>query len=378
MHKHHFLMTMLLLFASPSFANSTTFSRSAWGFSFSETFKAHKLTQGSSDITVAIIDTGVDLAHPLLLTHLWVNPGESGLDAKGKSKSNNGLDDDDNGYVDDVHGWNFANNTNQLTDTHGHGSHIAGIIAKGAPKASLMILKYFNPEAAGEVNQQNTVKAIEYAMKMKAKIINYSAGGTDKSVKEEQVIAKTAAANILFVAAAGNERANSDYLGFFPANYDLPNIVAVTAVDSLRNILPSSNFGRRTVHLAAPGKMIQSSVPGGKEIAMTGTSQATAFVTAAAVLVMTENPSLQTPESVIPYLTNAGTMTESLASKTKSGSVLNMYQSLVMKGSDLSAFGLRPINTAASKQTLSEFLTEDELPFTEVETASASKLSLIP
>jgi subtilisin family serine protease len=312
---------------------------------------------------VAIIDTGVDPNHPALAEHLWVNPGESGVDALGKSKSSNGIDDDSNGFVDDVHGWNFANNTNQIADSHGHGTHIAGIIAGSAPKAKMMILKYFNPNALGEVNQQNTLRAIEYAIQMKARIINYSAGGTDSSTKEEAAIAKAGAENILFVAAAGNERANSDYQGFYPASYNLPNIVSVTAVDSLQTILPSSNYGRNSVDLAAPGKSILSTIPGGKKAVMTGTSQATAFVSGTAALLMAENPELRTPEALIPYLTMTGTVSEQLSGKTKTSSFLNSYQSLVMKGSDLSAFGQRAINAQRFTERFSETDVADELPF---------------
>lgn len=347
-------------------------SLSNWGYSFSEMTRAWHITEGQKDVVVAVIDTGADLQHPALQEQLWTNAGESGLDAHGNSKSDNNIDDDNNGFIDDVHGWNFADNSNRLVDSHGHGTHIAGIIAGAAPKSALMILKYFNPEASGETNQLNTIRAIQYAIKMKARIINYSAGGTERSATEQAVIQQAAEENILFVAAAGNEHSNSDVIGFFPASYDLPNIVSVTAVDPLQTILPSSNFGRHSVDLAAPGKSIASAAPLGLRAMMTGTSQATAFVSGTAALIMAENAELRTPESVIPYLTQTGSDNTELANKTKSGRFLNSYQSLVMKGSDLSAFGHRV--TDAGQFRANEFggLDCNDLPFHTAATNTSS------
>lgn len=124
--------------------------KQAWGLKKSDAARAWSVTQGSSDTIVAVIDTGVDEEHEDLKTNLWTNPGETGKDAKGKDKASNGIDDDDNGFVDDVHGWNFVSNNNRLEDNHGHGTHIAGIIGAEAgnkkgisgisPKVSLMIL----------------------------------------------------------------------------------------------------------------------------------------------------------------------------------------------------------------------------------------------
>jgi thermitase len=294
-------------------------------------------------ILVAIIDTGADTQHPLLRNHIWTNPGESGVDSQGRDKATNNRDDDGNGYIDDVHGWNFADNTNEVSDRHGHGTHIAGIIAKGADTASLMILKYFNPEASGETNQRNTLRAIEYATKMKVQIINYSAGGTDPSDDEENAIRKAAEKNILFIAAAGNEHSDCDRGGFFPATYSLPNILSVTAVDARSKILPSSNFGRSTIDLAASGKSIVSAVPpkrgGGLTGMMTGTSQATAFVTAAAAAVLNENRGLTSPLELIPYLVQTGDDAEDLVGKTKSGRAINVERALQMKGPQMSALG---------------------------------------
>ena len=173
------------------------------------------MTTGSRDIIVAVIDTGLDVRHPDLAQNIWVNKGESGTDAKGRNKATNGIDDDNNGYADDVHGWNFVTNNNDVTDNHGHGTHIGGIIgAVGgngigvvgiSPKVSLMALKYYDPKAPGMNNLLNTVKAIQYAVRMQAHIINYSGGGLDPSPEEKRAVELANQRGVLFVAAAGND-----------------------------------------------------------------------------------------------------------------------------------------------------------------------------
>ncbi|NJL24144.1 MAG: S8 family serine peptidase [Calothrix sp. SM1_5_4] len=210
---------------------------------------------GQKPVVVALIDTGCDINHPDLRSNIWVNAGETGLDEDGNPKASNGIDDDGNGFVDDVHGWNFVTDSPELMDEHGHGTHIAGIVgaANGfAPQVSLMILKYFDEGNNGGQNLRYTVEAIRYATRMGANIINYSGGGILRSSEEEAALAEAAAHGILVVAAAGNEGMNSDFFHFYPANYNLPNILSVTAVDQDGRLMDSSNFGRATVDLA-PG-----------------------------------------------------------------------------------------------------------------------------
>ena len=172
--------------------------KQAWGLKKSDAARAWKVTKGSKDILVAVIDTGVDNNHEDLKENLWRNPGETGLDKNGKDKASNGIDDDKNGYIDDVNGWNFVSNNNELTDNHGHGTHIAGIIGalagnqKGisgiAPDVSLMIIKYYDPKVTNTDNLKNTINSINYAIKMGAHIINYSGGGTDFSQEESDAV----------------------------------------------------------------------------------------------------------------------------------------------------------------------------------------------
>lgn len=330
-----------------------------------------KMEVTNSNIVIAVIDTGVDTLHPLLKEHLWRNPGESGVDDQDRDKSKNGIDDDGNGYIDDVHGWNFAGNNNDLRDLHGHGTHIAGIIQSVAPKTNIMILKYFDPQSSGPENLANTVKALEYALSMKARIINYSAGGTARYAPEESILRRAQTEGVLLVAAAGNERSNSDQFGFYPAGYGLSNIIAVAALDQRRRLLASSNFGKNSVDIAAPGKDIVSTLPGGKLGPMSGTSQATAFVSGTAALLMASSPALQTPEQLIQQITQAGAENEFLKGKTKHQTHLDVHRALVMKGSHIGAFG--DVSTNLNSQSLTGFSDQlrptsaeesfEELPF---------------
>lgn len=270
-------------------------------------------------ITVAVIDTGLDLHHPAFKKALWVNRGETGVDLRGRDKSTNGIDDDGNGYIDDVNGWNFAGANPKLNDDHGHGTHIAGIITTKSTAIRLMTLKYYDPVGKPSEQIRNSVNAIDYAVKMGARIINYSGGGISPSFAEQQAILRAEAQGILFVAAAGNERSNSDLHPYFPADYGLSNIISVTALDPQQQLLPTSNYGIRSVDLAAPGENILSTLPSGLYGRMSGTSQATAFVTGMAGWLMSQDKNLRTPAQVLQKLVQDGQPQANLQGKTRYG-----------------------------------------------------------
>lgn len=323
--------------------------KQAWGLKKSDAARAWKVTKGSKDIIVAVIDTGVDREHEDLKENLWTNAGETGLDKNGKDKASNGIDDDKNGYVDDVYGWNFVSNNNELTDNHGHGTHIAGIIGaiagnkKGisgiAPEVSLMIIKYYDPKVTSTDNLKNTINSINYAIKMGAQIINYSGGGTDYSQEEFDAVKKAEKQGILFVAAAGNERSNSDQFHYYPADYKLSNIISVTALDPSKEVLASSNFGIETVDIAAPGQNIISTLPGNTYGFMTGTSQATAFVSGAAVLVKANKTEFKF-EDIKRYILSTGDPSTTLALKTRTSRSLNLFKALTILDQGMSANGI--------------------------------------
>lgn len=329
-----------------------------WDMKLTDTLTAwrrHKVF-GDNAIKVCVIDTGVDTKHPQIAEKLDMNVGETCPGKNGQrilcDKSRNGVDDDSNGFVDDVYGYDFALDRGQLDDKHGHGTHIAGIIAGDsgygiAPDVKLIIAKYYDPKAPGNNNLLNTVRAIRYCTQRQADIINYSGGGLEPSALEIKAIeeAKTPTGRpILFIAAAGNERSNSDIKKYYPADYDLPNIISVTAIDSDLNVLSSSNYGSNSVDIAAPGKSIMSLIPGGKFGNMTGTSQATAIVTGAAALIKTKFPDYSASE-IISALTESGDYRpDKLIGKTTQKKSLNIYRALAIIGEDVSVSGAKPNN----------------------------------
>lgn len=299
--------------------------------------RARQFLKVQKTVVVAVIDTGMDLTHPLLKDKVWNNPGETGTDSRGQNKANNGVDDDKNGFVDDVYGWNFVNQNGNVFDTHGHGTHVAGIIAQLAPEVKILPLKYFDQNSNGEEHMINTIRAIDYARRMGVDIINYSAGGMSTNSLEEQTIERAARENILFVAAAGNESSNTDIIGYYPAGYDLPNIISVTAINFQTEVLSSSNYSDTRVDIAAPGEDIRSSLPGGGYGTLTGTSQATAFVSATAALLMAHRPEISDPEDIIHYLVQTGDWNRNLKDKVRGASRLNALYALTMAGSVVEA-----------------------------------------
>jgi len=287
-----------------------------------------KIYQPKNNVVVAVIDTGADTNHTELKKFIWTNEGETGLDQFGQNKETNQFDDDGNGFADDVHGWNFITNTNDVSDEIGHGTHIAGIIKKefenhmtvishstSTPSVRLMILKYYDPKAKNETNLMNSTRAIEYATKMQAHVINYSGGGADPFAPELLAIQKSAQKNILFVAAAGNNRTNTDVEKYYPANYGLGNIISVAATNDQGEWMPFSNYGSK-IDIAAPGDAIYSTLPHKNYGFMSGTSQSTAFVSGLAASLLAQKT--VSPKKLISELKGLGKFSQALKGKTKS------------------------------------------------------------
>src|SRR5262249_32961835 len=183
---------------------------------------------GDAAVLVGVVDSGVDYTHPDLAANIWTNPGEI---------PGNGIDDDGNGFIDDVHGWDFFNDDNDPMDDYGHGTHVAGIIgAVGgnntgvcgvAWHVSIVPLKFLGPSGSGPTS--GAISAIEYAMQMGIRILNNSWGSDDFSQTLAETLQATAAADVVFVAAAGNLSNNSDLQPFYPASYNFPNVISVAA-----------------------------------------------------------------------------------------------------------------------------------------------------
>ncbi len=253
--------------------------------------KAWDKTTGSKDVIVAVIDTGIDFKIPDLAENAWINK----VEAAGKA----GVDDDGNGYVDDINGYNFADNKGDATDDNGHGSHCSGTIGgrgnDGAGiaginwKVSLMAVKFLDSKGGGTL--ANSIKAIDYARKNGAQVLSNSWGGGPFTQTLFEAIQETQKAGALFIAAAGNDGSNNDVTPAFPASYKIDNIISVAALDHRGELASFSNYGALSVHLAAPGVEIFSTTPKGFEF-MSGTSMATPHVAGAAALLLAENPHL--------------------------------------------------------------------------------------
>ena len=224
--------------------------------------QAWEITQGSPDAVVAVIDTGLDVAHPDLASQVWINAGEDGLDAAEQDKRNNGVDDDGNGYVDDWGGWNFIDNDANVADHLGHGTHLAGLIAAAtnngagisgiAPGARVMALKAAGPEGT----YAQLAEALVYAANRGARVINISLGGDAPSWTLKAAVKYALQRNVVVVAASGG-----GLRSFYPAAYD--EVIAVGSTVSDPTMLRTHVIGRSKLDLLAPGEDVLSTWPGG-------------------------------------------------------------------------------------------------------------------
>ncbi len=314
-------LSLILLGAVPHYNFELNLKN--WGLSNSiekshiNALDAWKIEEGNRDIVVAVIDTGIDPNHKDLSVNIW--------------KKRNSVSE---------FGWNFVADRPNPIDDHGHGTHVAGIIgALADPKTgvsgvahrvSIMSVKYYADNNSGDTNLLNTIKAINYAVDNGARIINYSGGGRAFSELEAQAIKRAADRGVLFVAAAGNEKRNTDIASnyYYPAAYHLPNIISVAATDIHNKLLPSSNWGVKTVDVAAPGENIYSTMPGNRYGYMTGTSQATAFVTGLAALLLAKNPKLK-PEEIRRIIVASVDKLPTLSDKISGGGRVNAYNALL-------------------------------------------------
>jgi thermitase len=286
-------------------------------------------------VTVAVIDSGVDLAHPDLAANAWRNPGESG-----SGRETNGLDDDHNGRVDDWRGWDFVTGDNSPADENGHGTHVAGTIAAQrdngtgvagvADGSRLMALRVLNAQGTGSV--AGVILAYSYAAQAGAKVVNLSLGSSASSRAESDAIA--ALPEILFIAAAGNGGDDgvgddNDVDSEYPCAYTLPNVVCVGATDNRDRLAPFSNYGDLAVDLAAPGVDIASTLPGNRYGWSSGTSMATPHVSGAAALLWAASPGASASQ-IRSALLGGVDPVAALAGRTATGGRVNVLSSLRM------------------------------------------------
>ncbi|MDP9438521.1 MAG: S8 family serine peptidase, partial [Actinomycetota bacterium] len=296
-------------------------------------------TTGDAGVVVAVIDTGVDTNHPDLKNNVWTNPGET---------AGNSVDDD-NGYVDDVNGWDFHNNDASVYDAADgdtHGTHVAGTIAGEGNnnlgvvgvnwKARIMPLKFLGPTGG---YTSDAVEALNYAVAKGAKISNNSWGGGGFSQTLKDAIDRADAAAHLFVAAAG--KGGSDGIGddndatpSYPASYESPNVVSVAATDSKDSLAGFSNYGAASVDLSAPGVSILSTLPGDTYGGYSGTSMATPHVSGVAALLKAMNPTAD-DATLKDRILKSVDAKSSLSGKTVTGGRLNAAGALGVKSTEL-------------------------------------------
>jgi len=259
---------------------------------------AWQATTGSRRVVVAVIDSGIDLDHPDLVPNLWTNPGEI---------PGNGIDDEGNGFVDDVHGWDFVDQDAVPEDGFGHGTHVAGIIGAAgndgfgvtgvAWEVSLMVLRVLDDRGAGSGGAATA--AIDYVTRMRRDFgievvvanLSWVLPATMSAVLDAAVGAADAA-GITVVTAAGNFASDNDVVPRFPASSPRANVIAVAAIDNTGRLAAMSNWGATSVDIAAPGTLILSTWPGGGRAQLSGTSMAAPFVSGAIALVASACPGL--------------------------------------------------------------------------------------
>jgi subtilisin family serine protease len=280
--------------------------------------EAWQITTGNPAVIVAVLDTGIDLRNPDFADRLWTNP-RAGHD----------------GYVGDLHGWNFVDNNGNLQDANGHGTHVAGILAATGNNghgiagvdwnAQIMPLKILGSNGMGSID--SAVSAILFAANHGARVINASWGGNEFSDAMEGAVAYAASKGCVFVTAAGNDSLNNDFAtNEYPANFQLPNELSVAAIDASGNLASFSDYGAHTVDLGAPGVNVFSTVPGGFAT-YSGTSMATAFVSGVVSLLAGQNPGLSASD-LVQRVDATVKPVPSLTGTTISGGMVDAFSAL--------------------------------------------------
>lgn len=260
-------------------------------------------------VTVAVVDSGVDINHPLLRNQIAYNSGETGFDSQGRDKRVNGIDDDGNGYIDDYAGYDFVNNRGVMSDTVNHGTHVAGIISAEhssttvsnnsvqglAPRAKVLPVRFLDSRGG---TLDGALNSIEFARRRGVQIINASWGGEGCSRALLDKVKQVTDEGIIFVAAAGNNGSNLDIFPEFPAAFRFPLQITVGSSGTQDLMSNFSNYSRKFVDVFAPGLNIFSTLPGNSVGPESGTSMAAPFVAAAAALLYSAKPSA-TPAEIV-------------------------------------------------------------------------------
>jgi subtilisin family serine protease len=315
---------------SAKFADNVAFSPQAidnYGLRMigaASVWQAGYLGQG---VVVAVVDSGVDVSHPLLRNQIAYNMGEVGSDAKGNNKKSNGVDDDGNGYVDDYAGFDFVSNTGNMVDTVTHGTHVSGIIAAEhnsttvsnsavqglAPRAKILPVRFLSSSGG---TLEGALNSLEYAKRRGAQIINASWGGEGCSRALYDKVKEITDAGIIFVAAAGNNGSNLDFFPEFPAALRFPLQITVGSSGTQDLMSNFSNYSSTLVNLFAPGFNIFSTLPNGQIGAESGTSMAAPYVAAAAAVLLSVKPNA-TPQEVVNAIYSSVDRNQDFANTTR-------------------------------------------------------------
>jgi len=288
--------------------------------------RAWAVTKGSDQVVVAVLDSGVDYSHPDLANNIWTRP-----------ENIKQYEDDDltDGAVDDLHGFNLVGDNSDPMDDNGHGTHVAGIIgAEGGNglgiagvnwKVKIMPLKFMDADGSGTT--KDAIEAINYVIDRKragvnVRIISASWGSTTKSRALEDIIRKAYDEGILFVAAAGNSSSDNDRAPHYPASYNLGNVVSVAAVNRDDQLASFSNYGAKSVQVAAPGEEILSTWLEHDFKELRGTSMATPFVSGVAALILSQNPKMSVDDLRAKLLKSVDPL-PSLKGKISTGGRIN-------------------------------------------------------
>jgi subtilisin family serine protease len=280
-----------------------------WGMERINAPQAWDFTTGSTNIVVAVIDTGINLTHEDLVDNLWTNPGEIAGD---------GIDNDGNGFVDDVNGWDFVNDDNDPTDDHGHGTHCAGTIGAVGNNSVGVAGVCWNVKIVGIKflglaggSTADAIASVEYAtgLSQYIRLTSNSWGGGGESAALEAAINASGVAGQLFIAAAGNDAVDNDVTPHYPSSYESENLIAVASIAEGGDLSGFSCYGLTSVDLAAPGSDIRSCWIGGndKYNTISGTSMATPHVSGAAALLWSLRPEYDWQEIETAILENVAT-----------------------------------------------------------------------
>ncbi|MFC5051170.1 choice-of-anchor D domain-containing protein [Rubritalea spongiae] len=287
--------------------------------------EAWDITTGSSNVTVAVIDTGVDLDHLDLADNIWTNPNEI---------AGNGIDDDNNGFIDDVHGWDFRNDDSNPDDDDDHGTHCSGTIgavgnngsgvAGVAWDVSIVPIKFLGPSGG---TTSDAIDSVNYATSLGVDLTSNSWGGGGYSSLLENAIQTAGNNNILFIAAAGNDSSNNDISPQYPCSYTIDSIISVASTTHSDALSSFSNYGATTVDLGAPGSNIYSTVRNGGYASFSGTSMATPHVAGVVCLIKSIAPELGALEIKQQLLNNTDPIA-ALQGISLSGGRINAFSTL--------------------------------------------------